>query len=646
MTGRDLPADGLPDHLPSMPDEMAPDDVPLDRHLLNGSHGDRIVRSRISYYSDKVMGGRTMTRTRTAGAVAAAATLALALAACGGGSSTGSSGGSGSGSAAKPAFGAALDKIYNPSDVKGGTLRMANEGDWDSLDPANSYYAYEWDFGRLYYRTLVTFAAAPGDAGAKLVPDLAQSLGVPSDNAKTWTYKLKPNLKYEDGSPITSKDIKYDVERSMDKATFPNGPTYFNDFLVGAATYSPYKDKANKGLASIETPDDTTIIFHLNKAFSGFDYFAQLPSTAPVPQAKDTGAKYKSHVISSGPYMFKTNNEGKNFVLVRNPNWSAADDPNRKALPDEIDVALHTDANDIDQRLLAGDLDVAVTGVGVGSAAQAQVLGNPQQKQYADTAVSTRLWFTNINGNVKPFDNIHCRKAVMYAADKVGYQTAFGGAIAGGDIASNLLPPVIPGQQTFNDYPSTGNTGDVAKAKTELAACGQPNGFSTSYSYRTERPHEKAAAEALQQSLAKVGIKLTLKGYPQGDYFAQYAGKPDFAQKNGLGLLANGWSSDWPDGYGFLSQLVDSRVIRATGGSSNFSVRDPAVDTLIDGALSQTDTTAREKTWVDIDKKVMEDAYILPGVWTKTLLYRPKNLTNVFVSNGYSMYDYTALGVK
>jgi peptide/nickel transport system substrate-binding protein len=587
-----------------------------------------------------------MRRTRRAGAViAAAATLALALAACGGGSSSGGSTSS-SGAAATPAFNAAVNKIYNPSDVKGGVLRMANEGDWDSLDPANNYYSYEWDFGRLYTRTLVTFAAAPGVAGAKLVPDLAQSLGVASDGAKTWTYKLKPGLKYEDGTAITSKDVKYDVERSMDKTTFPNGPTYFNDFLVGAATYSPYKDKSPGGLASIETPDDSTIVFHLSKPFSGFDYFAQLPSTAPVPQAKDTGAKYKDHVISSGPYMFQTNNAGKNFVLVRNKYWSAANDPNRKALPDEIDVALNVNSNDIDQRLLAGDLDVAVTGVGVGSAAQGQILGNPQQKQYADQATSTRLWFTSINGNVKPFDNIHCRRAVLYAADRTGYQTAFGGPIAGGDIATNLLPPIIPGQETFNTYPVSSNSGDVAKAKQELGLCGQPNGFSTSYSYRAERPHEKAAAEALQQSLAKAGIKLTLKSYPQADYFAQYAGKPDFAQKNGLGLLANGWAADWPDGYGFLSQLVDSRVIRATGGSSNFSVRDPAVDALIDSALTETDTTAREKIWVAVDKKVMDDAYILPGVWTKTLLYRPKNLTNVFVNDGYSMYDYTALGVK
>jgi peptide/nickel transport system substrate-binding protein len=593
--------------------------------------------------------GDVMNKKRMGGLVALTTAAALALAACGGsssGSSASSSSGT-SGSTTKPAFNAAASAVFNPSDKKGGVLRMANEADWDSLDPADDYYSYGWDFGRVFYRTLVTFAAAPGQAGAKLVPDMAQTLGVPSDGAKTWTYKLKPGLKYEDGTPITTKDIKYDIERSFDKSTFPDGPTYWNENLVGGDKYlGPYKDKSPTGIPSIETPDAQTIVFHLKTPFSGMDYFAQLPSTAPVPQAKDTGAKYKSHVISSGPYMFKTNNTGKNFVLVRNPNWSAATDPNRKALPDEIDVALNVNADDIDQQLLHGDLDVAVTGVGLGAAAQGQVLGNPAQKQYSDQAISNRLWYTSINGNVAPFNNIHCRMAVEYAADKVGYQSGFGGPIAGGTVATNLMPPTIPGQVSFNDYATPDNKGDVAKAKAQLAQCGKPTGFSTNYAYRVERPHEKAVAESLQQSLGKVGIKLTLKPYPQTAYFAQYAGKPDYAQKNGLGLAANGWGADWPDGYGFLQQMTDSRVIKPEGGSSNISVRDPKVDSLIDGALRQTSVASRESTWVDVDKQVMSDAFILPGVWATTLVYRPKNLTNVFVSNAYSMYDYTALGVQ
>jgi peptide/nickel transport system substrate-binding protein len=571
--------------------------------------------------------------------VAAAAVMAVAalgLAACGGGSSGGSSSSGG---------GSDVGGVHNASDVTGGTIRYANSGDWDSLDPADTYYSYSWNFARLYTRSLVMFKSAPGADGATLVPDLAESLGKPSDDAKTWTYTLRQGVKFEDGTPVTSKDVKYAVERSLDKTTFPNGPTYFNDFLDLQGYTSPYADSdPNKlGLKAIDTPDDRTIVFHLKQPFSGFDYFAQMPSTAPVPVAKDTGSKYKEHVVSTGPYMFQTNELGKGFTMVRNPNWDQATDPNRKPLPDRIEVALNVNSDDIDNRLQSGDLDVAIEGTGVGPAAQGKILADQTLKANTDSALTTRLWYTALNPDVAPLDNIHCRKAVEYAADKTGYQRAYGGAI-GGDIASNLLPPVIPGAQQFDTYPTPNNAGDVAKAKDELAQCGQPNGFTTGISYRAERPKEKATAEALQQSLAKVGINLEIKPYPLTDYTKLYAGKPDFAKANALGLIVFGWAADWPDGYGFLAQLVDSRVIRATGGNSNFGVKDPEVDAMLDKAVTTTDTTAREKIWVDIDKKVMDDADILPGIWSKGLLYRPPNLTNVFITDGYQMFDYLALG--
>jgi peptide/nickel transport system substrate-binding protein len=572
---------------------------------------------------------------------ALSAVAALVLAACGGGNvaSSGGSGGGGGGGAAD------ANGVHNPSTEKGGTLRFANSGDWDSLDPADTYYAYSWDFIRLYGRSLVMFKSAPGKDGATLVPDLAESLGKSSDNAKTWTYTLRKGVKFEDGTPVTSKDVKYAVERSLDKTTFPNGPTYFNDFLDLQGYTTPYEDPSpdKLGLKAIETPDDQTIVFKLKSPFSGFDYFAQLPSTIPVPAAKDTGSKYKEHVVSTGPYMFDTNELGKGFALKRNPNWDPATDPNRPALPDRYEVTLNVNADDVDNRLQSGDLDVSIEGTGVQPAAQGKILADPTLKANTDSAVVARLWYTAINGDVAPLDNIECRKAVLYAVDKTGYQRAYGGA-TGGDIATNLLPPVIPGAQAFDTYATPNNQGDIDKAKQALQACGQPNGFKTSISYRAERPKEKATAESLQQSLARAGIQTELKPYPLGDYLKLYAGKPDFAKSNGLGLMVYGWGADWPDGYGFLAQIVDSRVIRATGGNSNLSVKDPAVDALLDKALTTTDTTAREAIWVDIDKKVMDDAFVLPGIWAKGLLYRPKNLTNVFITDGFQMYDYLALG--
>jgi peptide/nickel transport system substrate-binding protein len=576
--------------------------------------------------------------------VAATAVLALGLtAACGGGNDKSSTGTT----SAKPEFNGAMTKVYNPSDKKGGTIRLANAGDWDTLDPGETYYGYSWNFVRLYGRSLLTFKTQPGAAGNELTPDLAEGLGVPTDGAKTWTYKIRPGIKYEDGTVIKSADVKYAVLRSIDKATFPNGPAYFEQFLNLPAGYKgPYKSKGVNTDSAITTPDDTTIVFHLKSAFGGFDYLAMLPQTVPVPQAKDTGANYKQHVVSSGPYMFDQNNLAKNFSLKRNPNWVAATDPIRKALPDRYEVSLNVNADDIDNRLLSGDLDIDVVGTGVQPAALGRVVGDPTIKAQSDNPILSRLWYTSINETVAPFDNINCRQAVEYAADRTGYQTAYGGPLAGGDIATTLMPPTVPGYTKFDLYPAgADNTGDVAKAKELLTACGQPNGFSTNMAYRAERPKEKATAESLQQSLAKVGIKLTLKPYPQGDYFAAYAGNPPFVKANKLGLATNGWGADWNDGFGFLSQIVDSRVIRETGGSSNTSVRDPQVDAMLDAAVAETDTAKREAMWGPIDKKVMEDAFILPGVYAKSLLIRPKKLTNVFVNQAYSMYDYASLGV-
>ena len=145
-----------------------------------------------------------MKRRPAIAALAAATAFALVLTGCG--SSTSSS--SSSTKTATPKFNAANGAIFNPSTKKGGTITYANSGDWDNLDPADTYYGYSWDFIRYYGRSLVMFKPAPGDAGTQLVPDLATSLGVPSDNAKTWTYHIRPGLKYSDGTTITTKDIK------------------------------------------------------------------------------------------------------------------------------------------------------------------------------------------------------------------------------------------------------------------------------------------------------------------------------------------------------------------------------------------------------------------------------------------------------
>jgi peptide/nickel transport system substrate-binding protein len=574
--------------------------------------------------------------------------LTSVLAACGGGDDD--KNGTGTTATSSSAQDDAITKIINPSDAKGGTMRMALTADFDSVDPGDTYAALQWDFSRLYARALVTFKPVPGVGNLELVPDLAESLGVASDGGKTWTYKIRSGIKYDDGTVITSKDIKYAVERSNYSKELQNGPKYFKQYLTDnpGGYKGPYLDKSDTGLKSIATPDDQTIVFHLTKPFAEFDYLASMPQTAPVPKAKDKGLDYKKAVVSSGPYKIDSYDIGKSLVMSRNPNWVAATDPIRKALPDGYNVQLGQTADDIDARLQAGQLDIDLDGVGVQVAAQAKILGSPDLKKLTDVTTGGTLSYLGLNANIAPLDNIHCRKAVEYATDKVAAQTAFGGPVTGGKIATTVLPPTVSGYVKADTYPDgADNHGDIAKAKEELAACGKPTGFDMVMSARSDRPKEMQMEQGLQQGFAKVGIKVTFKNAPFSDYISTATASPAYVRKNKIGIIFAKWSSDWPSGFGFLSQIVDSRAIKPSGNANYQETKIPAVDKMLDDATANQDKTAREKLYGQIDTAVMTDASIVPLVYASQMLYRPKNVTNVYVSAAYGgMYDYMTMGVK
>ncbi|MFF7993186.1 ABC transporter substrate-binding protein [Kitasatospora xanthocidica] len=583
-----------------------------------------------------------MRRSRTVALTAAAAAAVLVVTGC---SSSSKSGDSSSSSAAGAGADAATKNIVNASDKKGGTVTFEMKGTPDSLDPGNTYYAYIYNFSRLYARPLTTFNPAAGEEGNKLVPDLAESMGQPSADGLSWTYKIRKGLKYDDGTPITSKDVKYAVERSnFAPDVNSNGPTYFHDLLVDNPTpyAGPYKDKEGD-LKSIETPDDTTIIFHLQHPFADFDYLVSAPQTAPVPQAKDTGADYVKHIVSSGSFKFESYEDGKQAVLVPNTNWDKSTDPIRKQLPDKIQLKMNIDQATIDKDLLAGNAQVDLVGGGVDPQTQAQILQNPKLKAKTDNAYGGRLVYLAINSKVAPFDNVECRKAVQFAIDKVSVQTAEGGPIRG-QIANTVLPPDIPGHQDFNLYETKDNKGDEAKAKDALKACGK-DGINTVLSARTERATEVAAATSIQAALKKVGINAEIQQYPQGKYLTDSAGAPQFTQDHNIGLMMMQWGADWPTGYGFLQQVVDGRAIKASGNSNLSQLNDPAVNKLIDDAAVNSDKAAREKIYGDIDKKVMEQAVIVPLTYFKVFLYRPDNATNLASTPAFSgEYDYLNIG--
>ncbi|MEV7449920.1 ABC transporter substrate-binding protein [Streptomyces nigra] len=584
-------------------------------------------------------GKQTIMRRSVLAAVAVVGSASLLLSACSKADDKSDNNGSKSAGA-----NAATKGVVNASTQEGGTVTYEYSDVPDSFDPGNTYYAYMYNLSRLYARPLMTFKPGAGEAGNELVPDLASAPGEPSDGGKTWTYKLRPGLKYEDGTPITSKDVKYAVERSnFARDVLSLGPSYFQQFLEGGDKYKgPYKDKSDKGISSIQTPDDTTIVFKLNRAFQEFDYLVATPQTAPVPKAKDTGVDYVKKIVSSGSYKFQSYQEGKEAVLVRNENWDAKSDPLRKQYPEKIVVKLKVNAETIDQDVMSGKA-IDLGGTGVQAATQAKVVNSSDQKANTDNTYGGRLVYMAINTKLAPFDKVECRKAVEFAVNKVSVQTALGGPIRG-DIASTVLPPDIPGYQKSDLYATPGNKGDVTKAKDQLKACGKTS-IDTNISARSDRPAEIDAATAIIDSLKKVGINASLKQFPSGKYFTDAAGVPQFNKKQNIGLHMMQWGADWPSGYGFLQQILHSDAIGESGNTNLSQLDNKDVDSLLEKAIASQDQGERDGLYAQIDKKAMEEAALVPLTYFKVLLYRPAGFTNLVSTAAFSgQYDYLNIG--
>jgi|SwirhisoilCB1_FD_contig_101_510831_length_2108_multi_4_in_0_out_0_2 peptide/nickel transport system substrate-binding protein len=589
-----------------------------------------------------------MSRRKLVKAGSLAAVVALGAAACGGSSDGGTTGGGNKATTA--AYNAAIGKIVNASDKKGGTINFVAASDFDSLDPARTYYAYSWDYQRIYQRTLMMFKPEPGTEG--ITGDLADGPGKVSDGGKTITYTLRDGITFQDGTAITSADIKYALERSFAQDVINGGPgaTYLSPILEGGTTYKgPYKDKS--GLKGIDATDPKKIVFHLTGPFADFDYLMALPISSPVPQKADTGpnggANYQFHVISSGPYKIATYQPGKLLTLVRNPNWKQSSDPNRKALPDKIILTEGLESTDEDNRVLAGTADMEIEGTGVQQDAQSKILTDPTKKANADNPSTGFTRYISIQQTVKPLDNVHCRRAVQYAADKVALQFSRGGPIAGGDIATQMAPPNLSSYKKINPYPSgPDNKGDLTKAKDELKQCGHPNGFTTKIA-TTNKGKGPKAAEALQQGLKRVGIQTQIIAVDASTYYSGVIGLPSNVKKQGLGLAVAGWGPDFPTPYGFFESIVDGRAIKPGGGNSNYAeLNDPTINGLIDQAKGETDVSKRNDLWSQVDEKVMDSAVYLPFVADKALVYRSPRLTNVYIHDAFGIYDFMSMGVS
>ena len=581
---------------------------------------------------------RFTSRAMAAAGVAAAG--ALLLAGCGT-SSSGSS--SGSGAPGSGGFNSAIDSVVNPSTKTGGTLKLLSDTDCDSWDPARTYYGWCLNMQRVMSRTLVNYSKVNGTKFT-LAPDLASDLGTHNADYTEWKYTLKDGLKYSDGTAIKAEDVKYAVERSYATDVITGGPGfYFTGIIDAPASYKgPYKSKGGLPDSAIDV-EGNTITFHLKKPFADFNYLLALPTSAPVPQSKDTGPNYTKNPVSSGPFQVSDYTPTKSITFTRNKYWSQSTDTIRKPLVNEIDLTINSNDDDIDNQLRTGAADTRVE-KSVNPTFQSQILTQPKLKANADNPAGPTTRYIAIPTSVKPFDDIHCRRAVFYAWNKAS-QLAIAGGAAAGKVAHSATPPGILGYDpSYDPYPSGKNdTGNLAAAKKELAACGQPNGFSAKFAYSTPDETKGKLFASVKAALGRVGIQISAATSSADNYYATFVGSPTNVQNQGLALINAGWGADFPTPYGMFQNIVNGNAIKPTGTSNYASIDIPAVNDVLD----DTGTPSTQATGAQLNHALMESAQFLPTRFNSDLWYRSPRMTNVTADDalGFGAYDVVNVGV-
>jgi len=522
--------------------------------------------------------------------------------------------------------------------TKGGNLGVMLPDGFEHLDPARAYVNVAQLADQLLVRTLNGYRE-DGKGNLKVVGDLAENPGTDvNKDCKTWEFKLRPGIKYEDGSTVTSKDVAYGVARSF-STDLTEGPHWIQEWLADSNQYNAsYKGPYDGGAElppGVTTPDDQTIRFTFAKPHCDMPYAAALTTTAPVPKAKDTKTQYDRRPFSSGPYMIKTYQIGNTLTMERNPNWDPASDPLRTAYPDKFTFTFTLQADQIAERLVAdGSADQSTLSWVPVPAAQLPKTTAAGVKERVVQGPTQYVWLVAINNN--RIKDINVRKALNYALDKEAVLKAIGGAPAGTP-ATTLLSPTVSGYQKYDALPAPA-TGDPAKAKEALAGATPPP-LVLAYS---NNPRRQAQAEAIRKSLEASGFKVTTKSIDPNTYYTE-VGRKD----NPYDIYLHGWGSDWPSASTVIPALYDGRKITPTGNNNLAYFNNDQVNAEIDRIQTIIDPAEAAAAWGALDKKIMtEFVPEIPAYYDSSYTVVGSKVGNAFNSDAFGLPAVSNIYVK
>jgi peptide/nickel transport system substrate-binding protein len=478
------------------------------------------------------------TRILTAGVI----TLAMAAAGCGGSATPAGVSSSGSGSGASAS-----------------TLVIANAVKVDTLDPeANSVNESIWLDQNLYSRLL-----QPNATGTALLPDLATSWTI-APNGLTYTFHLRPDAKFSNGSPVTANDVVFSINRSR---AFAGGW----GFLLTA-------------VKTITAPDAHTVVITLSQPHAPLlaDLAMYAYSVIPESLVKAQGSSFFQHPVGSGPFMVTSYNPDSEVDLARNPHFYGT-----KPKISKVRVLIVPDDN---------------TRVLMLESKKADVIENPpgnlvqQINKTPGLSVqlypSTRVDIIQLDQHFAPFKNVLVRQALNYAINRQAIvQLAYQGHATPG-------ASFMPYKMKFFDSGIAPYPYDPAKAKQLLAKAGYPHGFSAFLITVSGDVAGQAEAIVLKSELAAVGININIQAYELlTAYNKEDGGHSEFGERY--------WTNDIIDPDEVATFGADCQ-----GGANAFNSYwcDSQVNNLVTQARGELSDSTRQQMYDQIQQIVYQQS--------------------------------------
>ncbi len=520
-----------------------------------------------------------------------------------------------------------------PGAKQGGTLTVLSDFGLSTLDPTEAYYTDAVSIlSGLMVRSLTQYVYDPASHAMVLVPDLATDLGRSTDHFKTWRFTLRRGVRFENGKLVTPADLKFGIERSFDRATFPGGADYTNAyFLHGGAYQGPYRSP--RGYRGV-TVHGRTITLRMSRPFPDMPYWGSFPAMSPIPAGSASDPlTYKNHPLATGPYMVKAITPGQSLTLVKNPYWSAATDPGRHQYVDQFDFNVATTSNEIDATMLAdkGTAQTTISMYSVQGAHYAQFSETAGDRLVTGTNQCTYLWFPD---NQKITD-IDVRRALAYAYP---YQAAW---TADDDIpgvtrlpASNMDPPGVVGRVPYNPLPGhPPGTTDAAMAKKLLTRSGNL-GYPIRFAYPSDNPSAVAVKDVLVRALTAAGFTPTAVATSSAAYGSDFQQNP----RAPVNVRAGGWCADWASGGAAIPPVIETPGGDNRGFSFNLGAfSQAAVDDRI-AAIQLLPLAQQPAAWNALDKTIQTTYFpvVVTGYGGEAMM-RGSRVHNDYVDEIYGM---------